>query len=109
MTTETLNQRLEGDTASDGTPPRSLQIAAASRSDPLSKCVEQALADYLDNMAGHTISDLYELVLEEVERPLFETVLNHTNGNLSRAAKILGMTRATLRKRLATRGVPRGD
>jgi Fis family transcriptional regulator len=109
MTTETLNQRFEGDAASDTAPPQGLQIAAASCSEPLSKCVEQALADYLDNMAGHTIRDLYDLVLEEVERPLFETVLNHTNGNLSRAAKILGMTRATLRKRLASRGIQRGD
>ncbi len=45
--------------------------------------------------------------MEEVERPLFETVLDHTNGNLSHAAKMLGLTRSTLRKRLGDYGIER--
>lgn len=89
--------------------PTGFQVIEADRNDPLSKCVEDALAFYLENMAGHTITKLYDLVLEEVERPLFETVLKHTNGNLSQAAKMLGMTRATLRKRLGNYGIERGS
>ncbi len=76
--------------------------------DPLSKCVREALQFYLENMAGHDISNLYGLVMEEVERPLFETVLDHTGGNLSQASRILGMTRTTLRKRLTDYGIARG-
>ncbi|MCL4721111.1 MAG: Fis family transcriptional regulator, partial [Gammaproteobacteria bacterium] len=44
--------------------------------------------------------DLYELVLGEVEAPLFKTVLTYTGGNQSVAAEILGINRATLRKKL---------
>ncbi|CRI65356.1 DNA-binding protein fis [Thiocapsa sp. KS1] len=84
-----------------------LQVVEADRTDPLSKCVGDALRFYLENMAGHDVVNLYDLVLEEVERPMFETVLDHTNGNLSHAAKILGLTRATLRKRLAAYGIER--
>ncbi|WP_296702427.1 helix-turn-helix domain-containing protein [Thiocapsa sp. UBA6158] len=84
-----------------------LQVVDADRTDPLSKCVQDALRFYLENMAGHDVVNLYALVLEEVERPMFETVLDHTNGNLSHAAKILGLTRATLRKRLVAHGIER--
>lgn len=45
-------------------------------------------------------SNLYKLVLQEVEEPLFETVLNYTRGNQSRAAEVLGINRTTLRKKL---------
>ena len=73
----------------------------SERTDPLSKCVADALALYLEQMDGHTVTDLHRLVIEEVERPLFETVLRHTEGNLTLAARMLGLTRSTLRKRLA--------
>ncbi|NCA69043.1 MAG: Fis family transcriptional regulator [Sphingobacteriia bacterium] len=82
-------------------------LAKTDGNDPLSKSVRDALCFYLDNMGGHEVTDLYALVMEEVERPLFETVMAHTNGNLSQAAKMLGMTRATLRKRLVLRGIAR--
>jgi Fis family transcriptional regulator len=49
---------------------------------------------------GHKPGDLYELVLGEVELPLFSSVMNYTQGNQSRAAEILGINRATLRKKL---------
>lgn len=85
-----------------------LRVVEADRTDPLSKCVRDALGFYLENMAGHDVANLYALVMEEVERPMFETVLQHTNGNLSHAAKMLGMTRSTLRKRLSLHGIERG-
>jgi Fis family transcriptional regulator len=77
------------------------RVVQTERADPLSKCVEDAVATYLHNMDGHAITDLYRLVIEEVERPLFETVLRSAEGNLTLAARILGLTRSTLRKRLA--------
>jgi Fis family transcriptional regulator len=63
---------------------------------------EDALKKYLKDMNGHAPGDLYGLVLGEVEAPLFKTVMDHTQGNQSRAAEILGMNRATLRKKLKT-------
>jgi Fis family transcriptional regulator, factor for inversion stimulation protein len=86
----------------------SFRVVQADRSDPLSKCVEEALATYLHNMDGHRIVDLHRLVMEEVERPLLQTVVRHAEGNLSQAAKMLGLTRSTLRKRLADYGIERG-
>ena len=84
-----------------------LSVVDAGRTDPLSKCVRDALRFYLENMADHEVKGLYALVMEEVERPLFETVLDHTKGNLSQAAKMLGMTRNTLRKKLGEYGIER--
>ncbi|WP_343031241.1 helix-turn-helix domain-containing protein [Thermochromatium tepidum] len=74
---------------------------------PLSQCVRAAVEAYLTHMAGHEIEDLYDLVMQEVERPLFELVLHHTRGNLSQAARLLGLTRNTLRKRLKAHGLDR--
>jgi len=88
--------------------PVQLQVVQAGRPEPLSKCVEDALRVYLRTTAGHEVSDLHRLVTEEVERPLFAIVLDHVDGNLSRAAKILGLTRSTLRKRLVAYGIDRG-
>ena len=84
-----------------------LRVVQADHAEPLSKCVEDALATYLRNMDGHPIRDLHRLVIEEVERPLFETVIRYTEGNLTTAARILGLTRSTLRKRLLHFGIQR--
>jgi len=43
---------------------------------------------------------LYDLVIGEVERPLFKAVMDYTHGNQSQAAGILGINRGTLRKKL---------
>jgi Fis family transcriptional regulator len=86
----------------------SLQVVQANRQDPLSKCVEDALLVYLKTTDGHAVSGLHRLVIEEVERPLFVTVLHYVDGNLSQAAKLLGLTRSTLRKRLTEYDIDRG-
>jgi len=44
-------------------------------------------------------------VLREVEEPLFRAVLDYSGGNQSQAALILGITRATLRKKLREFGL----
>lgn len=70
------------------------------RNRPLSDMTAEALRHYFKDLNGHNPGDLYGLVLGEVEAPLFETVMEHTQGNQSRAAEILGINRATLRKKL---------
>ena len=67
---------------------------------PLSTLTDEALAGYFRKLNGHKPGDLYQLVLGEVEKPLFRAVLDYTNGNQSEAAEILGINRGTLRKKL---------
>ena len=66
----------------------------------LAVCVSGALARYFALLDGQHTTDLYALVLREVEAPLFRTVLTHTGGNQCRAAEILGLNRGTLRKKM---------
>lgn len=66
----------------------------------LRKAVGVAVRQYLKDMNGHDPDALYRLVLSEVEAPLVQEVLRHAEGNQTRAADILGINRATLRKKI---------
>lgn len=67
---------------------------------PLREHTEEALASYFATLNGDRPGDLYELVMGEVEKPLFKAVMEYTDGNQSQAAGILGINRGTLRKKL---------
>ncbi len=69
---------------------------------PLCKHTEDALNQYFTTLNGDRPGDLYDLVMGEVERPLFKAVMDYTQGNQSQAAGILGLNRGTLRKKLRT-------
>jgi Fis family transcriptional regulator, factor for inversion stimulation protein len=72
---------------------------------PLRNHAERALNDYFASLNGHRPAHLYELVIREVEEPLFRAVLDYAEGNQSRAAVILGINRGTLRKKLRELGL----
>jgi Fis family transcriptional regulator, factor for inversion stimulation protein len=72
---------------------------------PLRNYAERALSDYFTSLNGHRPAHLYDLVLREVEEPLFRVVLDYAQGNQSRAAGILGINRGTLRKKLKQFGL----
>jgi len=72
---------------------------------PLRSHTEHALDSYFTSLNGHAPGHLYELVMREVEEPLFRAVLDYADGNQSRAADILGINRGTLRKKLKTYGI----
>lgn len=72
---------------------------------PLRNHAERALSDYFTSLNGHRPAHLYDLVLREVEEPLFRVVLDYAEGNQSRAAVILGINRGTLRKKLKQLGL----
>jgi Fis family transcriptional regulator len=72
---------------------------------PLRGHTERALHDYFTSLNGHRPAHLYDMVLREVEEPLFRAVLNYASGNQSRAAVILGINRGTLRKKLRELGL----
>ncbi len=67
---------------------------------PLRSCVERALQNYFTQLGDQLPSNLYELVLAEVEVPLLEVTLQKTRGNQTKAAHLLGLSRGTLRKKL---------
>lgn len=67
---------------------------------PLSHHVEKSIEQYFHDMEESAIDNLYEKVIAEIERPLLTVVMQKVNNNQSEAAKILGLNRNTLRKKL---------
>jgi Fis family transcriptional regulator len=72
---------------------------------PLAELVRTSLERYFSDLNGQPPAELYELVITQVERPLLEIVMRETRGNISRAAQVLGINRATLRTRLHKYGL----
>lgn len=68
---------------------------------PLCHSVADCLDEYFRALNGHAPKDLYEVILGEVEPPLLRATLRYCDGNQSRAAELLGLNRATLRKKLS--------
>lgn len=62
--------------------------------------VKCAMENYFSHLDGQHTTNLYEMVMQEVEKPLLEAVLHHNKNNQSIAAKILGLSRGTLRKKM---------
>jgi Fis family transcriptional regulator len=63
-------------------------------------CVRDNLETYFRDLRGIEPSDMYDMMQRVVERPLLEVVMNHAEGNQSRAAQWLGINRNTLRRKL---------
>ena len=66
----------------------------------LAQCVEDAMERYFILLDGHDTAGLYDMVMREVEAPMFRAVMAHTRNNQSKAAELLGLNRGTLRKKL---------
>ena len=80
-------------------------FTVAHKNQPLHDSVRQALESYFAQLKGQAPTNLYEMVLAEVEMPLLEAVMAYTKGNQSRAAILLGISRGTLRKKLKIYGM----
>ena len=72
---------------------------------PLRACVRRSLDTYFKELEDTETQNLHALVVAEVEKPLLEAVLQRTGGNQLRAARILGINRNTLRKKLGQYGL----
>ena len=67
----------------------------------LSQQVIHAVKGYLTAFNNQNSNlNLYQLIVEEVEAPLFRTVMEMTRYNQSKAARVLGVSRGTLRTKL---------
>lgn len=71
-----------------------------SRTNELADCVKRSLERYFKDMDGEKPTSIYEMVLKNIEKPMIEMVLEQAEGNLSLAAEMLGINRATLRKKM---------
>ena len=72
----------------------------SERKTTLRNYVEDAMIRYFATMDEEEPDDLYEMVIMQVEEPLLRTTLWHTRGNQTKASKMLGLNRGTLRKKL---------
>lgn len=71
----------------------------------LRQAVKDTLRNYFTNIGGEQPVDFYSILLEEIERPLLEVLINHTHYNQVKMANILGLSRGTLRKKLKQYGM----
>ena len=75
------------------------------RQPSLREFVHGRVSDLFSRMEGDELDGLYRLVIAEVEGSLLEAVMEETAGNQGRAARILGINRGTLRKKLRAHGL----
>ena len=66
----------------------------------LRETVTATMQRYFHHLDGGTVTDLYDMVLAEVEAPLLSSVMTYVNGNQTHASQLLGLNRGTLRKKL---------
>jgi Fis family transcriptional regulator len=80
-------------------------VSGLQSSSTLRKEVERSMDQYFAHLGEASVTNLYDLVLNEVEGPLLEAVLKHTGSNQSKASIMLGLNRGTLRKKLKQHGM----
>ncbi|SET84887.1 DNA-binding transcriptional regulator Fis [Thalassotalea agarivorans] len=80
-------------------------LQTQTKASPLRAQAKVAIKNYLSQLNGNDVDDMYELVLSEIEAPMLEEVMQYTRGNQTRAANLLGINRGTLRKKLKKYGM----
>jgi len=64
------------------------------------QCIRDSLEAYFKDLRGVEPHAMYEMMMNVVERPLLDVVMQHADGNQSKAAEWLGINRNTLRRKL---------
>jgi Fis family transcriptional regulator len=72
---------------------------------PLAQAVTTALEKYFTELNGETASNVHDMVISCVEKPLLQVVMMQAKNNQTVAAQILGINRNTLRKKLGDHGL----
>lgn len=78
--------------------------AKANNMSALSNTVKTSL-DKFYNETKEEPRHVYNLFMQEIEKPLMEVVMKFTGHNQSKAAQVLGLNRGTFRKKLALYGM----
>jgi Fis family transcriptional regulator len=71
----------------------------------LSKSINETVKAYYAQVEPDQTTDVYDMVLSEVEEPLMLATMQFTRNNQSRAAIVLGLSRGTLRKLMKQYGI----
>jgi Fis family transcriptional regulator len=71
----------------------------------IARCVRRTLDGYFRDLDGEKPSEIYNMVISCVEKPMLELVLHRVGGNQTQAAEMLGMNRNTLRKKIKLYGI----
>ncbi|MGB0468413.1 MAG: DNA-binding transcriptional regulator Fis [Pontibacterium sp.] len=85
--------------------PTLTQDATAETTTTLRDSVHLSLSNYFRQLDGQPVTDVYQMVLSEIEAPLFESVMAYTKDNQTKASQVLGLNRGTLRKKLKQYGL----
>jgi Fis family transcriptional regulator len=107
MTTEDISTTtpLDGVASTNATLADDRQFHRPGSETTLRCAVERSMTRYFEQLGGDTTTDLYNLVMKEVEGPLLEAVLRQTGSNQSKASIMLGLNRGTLRKKMKQHGL----
>ncbi len=102
ITASLVDQQLDQSGAGEGVPNATASFAGES----LALSIEQYLGQYFGGFGGALPPDgLFHRFSETVERPLLRATMLAVKGNQIRAAKLLGINRNTLRKKLTDLGL----
>ena len=71
----------------------------------MARMVRRAIDGYFKELDGERAIGVYDMVISCVEKPLLESVLHRVRGNQTDAAKMLGINRNTLRKKMRVHGI----
>lgn len=71
----------------------------------LEEAVRHKVAHFFKRLGGVEAADVHRAVVAQVERALFEESLNWAGGNQLKAARVLGIDRNTLRKKMRALGI----
>jgi Fis family transcriptional regulator, factor for inversion stimulation protein len=63
-------------------------------------CIRATLEQYFKDLRGAEPSNVHDMVIATVEKPMLDVVMQHAEGNQSKAAEWLGINRNTLRRKL---------
>ena len=86
-------------------PAQAVAPAGDTAARPLRQHVDIVMQTYFSQLDGQIVTDVYDMVLQEVEAPLLEAVLRYTRNNQTLASTVLGLNRGTLRKKLKRYGL----
>ena len=75
-------------------------IETVKQEQGLQDLVYGLVSRFLVENKNKSIDDLYDMILSEVEPPLLKAVMEKRRGNQLQAAKMLGISRGTIRKKL---------
>lgn len=75
-------------------------VAVEEHSMSLAETVKKSVEDFLSLPETQGVTNLYDMVIEQIEPSLFKAVIEHCKYNQSKAAILLGVSRGTCRTKL---------